>query len=70
MGGAVPSSDVQRKLTAILFADVVGHSRLMAADEVATWFFRGTNFRDQAANIPAHSMDCPNSIRPGKVNFK
>jgi TolB-like protein/Tfp pilus assembly protein PilF len=30
------SSDVQRKLTAILCADVVGYSRLMGADEEAT----------------------------------
>ena len=30
------SSDVQRKLTAILSADVVGYSRLMGADEEAT----------------------------------
>ena len=30
------SSDVQRKLTAILSADVAGYSRLMGADEEAT----------------------------------
>ena len=30
------SSDVQRKLTAILCADVVGYSRLMGDDEEAT----------------------------------
>ncbi|MEE8435252.1 MAG: hypothetical protein V3S64_10740 [bacterium] len=30
------SSDVERKLTAILCADVVGYSRLMGADEEAT----------------------------------
>ncbi len=30
------SSDVQRKLTAILMADVAGYSRLMGADEEAT----------------------------------
>ena len=30
------SSDVQRKLTAILCADAVGYSRLMGADEEAT----------------------------------
>ena len=30
------SSDVQRKLIAILCADVVGYSRLMGADEEAT----------------------------------
>ncbi len=30
------SSDVQRKLTAILCADVAGYSRLMGADEEAT----------------------------------
>ncbi len=29
-------SDVQRKLTAILCADVVGYSRLMGADEETT----------------------------------
>ena len=37
MGGAVASSDVQRKLTAILCADwAAGYSRLMGADEEAT----------------------------------
>ena len=30
------SSDVQRKLTAILCADVVGYSRLMGENEAAT----------------------------------
>ena len=30
------STDVQRKLTAILCADVVGYSRLMGGDEEAT----------------------------------
>jgi len=35
-GGAVASSDIQRKLTAILVSDVVGYSRLMGADEEAT----------------------------------
>jgi len=34
-GGAKASSDVQRKLTAILCADVTGYSRLMGADEEA-----------------------------------
>ncbi|MEE8397001.1 MAG: hypothetical protein V3S29_13165, partial [bacterium] len=33
---AVASSDVQRKLTAILCADVVGYSRLMGENEKAT----------------------------------
>ena len=34
-GAAMASSDVQRKLTAIFSADVVGYSRLMGADEEA-----------------------------------
>ena len=36
MGGAVAASDVQRKLTVILVADVVGYSRLMGENEPAT----------------------------------
>jgi len=36
VGGAVASSDIQRKLTAILCADVVGYSRLMGDNEAAT----------------------------------
>jgi len=32
----VAKSDVQRKLTAILCADVVGYSRLMGLDESST----------------------------------
>ena len=32
----MPPQNVQRKLTAILSADVKGYSRLMADDEVAT----------------------------------
>ena len=35
-GNAVPSSDVQRKLTAILCTDVVGYSRLMGDDPEGT----------------------------------
>ena len=33
---AMPPPEVQRKLTAILSADVAGYSRLMGADEEAT----------------------------------
>ena len=36
MGKAVSGTDVQRRLAAILSADVVGYSRLMAEDEEAT----------------------------------
>ncbi len=32
----MPSDTVERKLAAILSADVVGDSRLMAGDEIAT----------------------------------
>ncbi len=32
----MPSDTVERKLAAILSADVVGYSRLMAGDEIAT----------------------------------
>ena len=35
-GGAVEETGIQRKLAAILVADVVGYSRLMRADEEAT----------------------------------
>ena len=35
-GEAVASSDVQRKLTAILVSDVVGYSRLMGDDPKGT----------------------------------
>jgi len=35
-GAALPEGRVQRRLAAILAADVAGYSRLMGADEVGT----------------------------------
>src|SRR5262245_56388648 len=44
IGGAVPVAREQRKLAAILAADVVGYSRLMGRDGIATLQRAGHRF--------------------------
>ena len=56
------SSDVQRKLTAILCADVVGYSRLMGENEKAT-LRTLTEYRQLFA-------DYIEKFRRGSVSFK
>jgi class 3 adenylate cyclase len=46
----VPSDAVERKLAAILSADVVGYSRLMAEDEAGT-VRRLTDYREEIAML-------------------
>jgi len=66
LGAVMASSDVQRKLTAILSADVQGYSRLMGDDEAATVetitayrkiFFRYVKeYRGRIVNAPGDSI--------------
>ena len=46
--------DIQRKLTAILYADVVGYSRLTGADEVGTHRLLSSCLDAMAASIEKH----------------
>ncbi len=76
-GSAVASSDVQRKLTAILFADMVGYSRLMGENEKATprmltesrQVFAGyiAKFRGRIVNAPVRG--CSGQSRMGKYRI-
>src|SRR5690348_5869572 len=53
---STPRDRVQRRLAAILFADVVGYSRLTAHDEVGTWHRLQSVVRDVVRpTIQAHA---------------
>jgi adenylate cyclase len=52
----VSQERLQRRLAAILFADVVGYSRLVGQDEVGTWGRLQSVLRDVVRpNIKAHA---------------
>jgi hypothetical protein len=62
---------VERKLAAILSADVAGYSRLMASDEVATVRALqaarehiGVFVRQQALKVPGHIAPAPHPEDP------
>src|SRR5262245_57956951 len=62
--GAVPVAREQRKLAAILTADVVGYSRLMARDESGRWYAVGGGHRHHSVPVCASAVPTPGESPP------